>query len=177
VSGKLPNGWFWSTIGEVCHNPQYGWTTKASEAGSLRIVRTTDITSGVINWDNVPFCEKEPENKEKYLLKDGDIVISRAGSVGYSLLIKSPQHSVFASYLIRFMPIINENFVAYFLKSPYYWNSISETKIGIAVSNVNATKLKKISVPIPPQSEQHRIVAKIEEFFTKLDAGVDALKR
>lgn len=176
MSRELPNGWLWSTIGEVCHNPQYGWTTKASKTGSLRIVRTTDITSGAINWDTVPFCEKEPKNKEKYLLKDGDIVISRAGSVGYSLLIKSPQHSVFASYLIRFIPIINENFVAYFLKSPYYWNSISETKIGIAVPNVNATKLKKISVPIAPLNEQHRIIAKIEELFTKLDAGIKALK-
>lgn len=177
MSGELPHGWIWSTLGEVCHNPQYGWTTKASKTGSLQLVRTTDITSGTINWDSVPFCEKEPEDKEKYLLKDGDIIISRAGSVGYSLLIKSPQHSVFASYLIRFMPLIDRNFIAYFLKSPYYWNSISESKIGIAVPNVNATKLKQVSIPIAPLNEQHRIVAKIEELFTKLDAGVEALKK
>lgn len=177
MSGELPHGWIWSTIGEVCHNPQYGWTTKSSKTGSLRVVRTTDITSGVINWDTVPYCEKEPADKEKYLLEDGDIVISRAGTVGYSLLIKSPQHSVFASYLIRFVPLIDENFVAYFLKSPYYWNSISESKIGIAVPNVNATKLKQVSIPIAPLNEQHRIVAKIEELFTRLDAGMETLKQ
>ena len=32
---------------------------------------------------------------EKYLLKDGDIVISRSGSVGYSYLIKEPDQAVF----------------------------------------------------------------------------------
>jgi len=177
MSGELPHGWIWATLGEVCHNPQYGWTTKANKTGSLRLVRTTDITSGTINWYTVPFCENEPEEKEKYLLKDGDIVISRAGSIGYSLLIKSPQHSVFASYLIRFIPLIDENFVAYFLKSPYYWNFISESKIGIAVPNVNATKLKQVSIPIAPLQEQYRIVTKIEELFTKLDVGIEALKQ
>ena len=58
-----------------------------------------------------------------------------------------------------------------FLKSSAYWRAISESKLGIAVQNVNATKLRKISLPIAPLSEQHRIVAKIEELFTKLDAG------
>ena len=96
------------------------------------------------------------------------------GSVGFSCLIKEPEQAVFASYLIRFRPvIIDELFLSYFLKSPAYWRAISESKLGIAVQNVNATKLKKISLPIAPLSEQHRIVAKIEELFTKLDAGIN----
>lgn len=37
--------------------------------------------------------------------------------------------------------------------------------------------LEKSSIPLPPLPEQHRIVAKIEEFFTKLDAGIEALKK
>ena len=37
--------------------------------------------------------------------------------------------------------------------------------------------LEKSYIPLPPLPEQHRIVAKIEELFTKLDAGVDALKQ
>ena len=35
--------------------------------------------------------------------------------------------------------------------------------------------LEKAQIPLPPLPEQHRIVAKIEELFTKLDAGIDAL--
>ena len=173
----LPEGWVWSSIGELCNDPQYGWTTKAIKNGSLHLLRTTDITSGIVNWDTVPYCQQKPEDEKKYLLKDGDIVISRAGSVGYSLLVKAPKQSVFASYLIRFIPIINEKFLAYFLKSPNYWKSISESKIGIAVPNVNATKLKKVKIPLPPHSEQERIVAKTEEFLTRLDAGIKSLKQ
>ena len=96
--------------------------------------------------------------------------------LGFSCLIRGPKQAVFASYLIRFRPvIIDELFLSYFLKSSAYWLAISESKLGIAVQNVNATKLKKIALPIAPLSEQHRIVAKIEELFTKLDAGVDEL--
>ena len=35
--------------------------------------------------------------------------------------------------------------------------------------------LEKAQIPLPPLPEQHRIVSKIEELFTKLDAGIDAL--
>jgi len=176
-TSDLPKGWVQTTLKDVCLQPQYGWTTSAVQQGRLRLLRTTDITSGKINWECVPFCEKEPDYKSKYLLEDGDIVISRAGSVGFSLLIKNPKESVFASYLIRFKPLIDKDYAAYFLKTPAYWGAIYEKKLGIALANVNATKLKEISIPVAPLNEQKRIVAKIEELFTKLDAGVEALKK
>ena len=88
-------GWVWATLDEISQPPQYGWTTSAKNRGKLHLLRTTDITSGYINWETVPFCEREPTDVEKYLLKDGDIVISRAGSVGYSYLIKEPYPAVF----------------------------------------------------------------------------------
>ncbi len=154
---ELPQSWVWTTLGEICLNPQYGWTTSAKNEGYLHLLRTTDITSGNIDWDSVPFCKKEPADKEKYLLRDNDIVISRAGSVGYSHLIKNPKGAVFASYLIRFKPLIDEPYTSYFLKSPSYWNSISEKSLGIAVQNVNATKLKQISIPLSPlRTAPHR---------------------
>ena len=92
---ELPDGWVWTTLGEISQPPQYGWTTSAQNRGKLRLLRTTDITSGSIDWEAVPFCQKEPDDKKKYLLKDGDIVISRAGSVGFSCLIKGPKQAVF----------------------------------------------------------------------------------
>lgn len=173
----LPEGWEWSTLGDVCEKPQYGWTTKATQAGDLHLLRTTDITSGHINWETVPYCVEEPEDKEKYLIKDGDIVVSRAGSVGVSYLISNPEPSVFASYLIRFNPLIDRKYVYYFLKSPAYWNAISEKSAGIALQNVNASKLKEINIPVAPPEQQKRIVAKIEELFSHIDAGIEALKK
>jgi len=174
---NLPDSWVLTTIEQICSPPQYGWTTSASPTGKIKLLRTTDISSGKVNWSTVPYCKKPPEDFNKYELKPDDIVISRAGSVGLSYLIKKPLKSVFASYLIRFKPLINVQYVKYFLESPSYWNAISERKLGIAVPNVNATKIKQIEIPIAPLPEQKRIVAKIEKLFTKLDAGVDALKK
>ncbi|MEL7659115.1 MAG: restriction endonuclease subunit S, partial [Bacillota bacterium] len=178
-SREIPTSWVWTTIGEICFPPQYGWTTSASNEGKLKLLRTSDITSGIIDWLTVPFCETEPDDVDKYLLSDGDIVISRAGSIGYSILVNNPENSVFASYLIRFRPysIVLDKYLSYFLKSPKYWESISEKTLGIAIPNVNASKLKQIEIPLASVAEQHRIVAKIEELFTQLDAAETALKR
>ena len=109
-------------------------------------------------------------------MRDGDVVVSRAGSVGYSYLIRKPRHAVFASYLIRFRPIINADYFRCFLQTPDYWKSISEQSLGIAVQNVNASKLAELNIPVAPSAEQTRIVAKLEELFSDLDAGVAELK-
>jgi type I restriction enzyme S subunit len=49
--------------------------------------------------------------------------------------------------------------------------------LGIAIPNVNATKLAKIKIPIAPENEQKRIVAEIEKQFSRLDEAVENLKR
>ena len=43
--------------------------------------------------------------------------------------------------------------------------------------NVNATKLASLRFPLAPLPEQHRIVARLDELFSELDAGVAALER
>ena len=165
----IPEGWALTTIETICDKPQYGWTTSAHNFGTIRLLRTTDITSSNINWQTVPFCKEIPEDINRYLLQKNDIVISRAGSVGFSYLLDDVENTVFASYLIRFRPLIDSKFFYYFLQSPFYWKSIFEKRIGIAIPNVNATKLKHIVFCLPPLAEQKRIVAKIESIFSRID--------
>ncbi|MDP3013647.1 MAG: restriction endonuclease subunit S, partial [Candidatus Subteraquimicrobiales bacterium] len=176
----LPEGWGWKTLGEICSKPQYGWTTKANpENGTVKLLRTTDITSGIVDWSTVPYCTETPEDLEKYLVRLGDIVISRAGSIGFSYLITNTEKAVFASYLIRFRPHdnVDRRYVYYYLKSPDYWQAIGASKIGIAVPNVNATKLSQVAIPLAPLDQQKLIVSEIEKQFSRLDEAVAALKR
>ena len=178
--GILPPSWAATTLGDVCHKPQYGWTTKAEDKPSgMRLLRTTDISKGPIDWPSVPYCAENPPDKEKYKLQSGDIVISRAGSVGLSALIENCPDSVFASYLIRFRVVehLYRRYVLWSLKGPGYWKQISQESAGIALQNVNAKKLATLELPLAPLPEQHRIVAEIEKQFTRLDASVAALKR
>jgi type I restriction enzyme S subunit len=167
----LPEGWTIAKLGDLCAHPQYGWTTSANKNGTgLKLLRTTDISGGTVNWSMVPFCAEEPNDPEKYLLETGDILVSRAGSVGLSYLVKECPQAIFASYLIRFRPkpSIESEFITLFLKSPEYWASIVDQTSGIAIPNVNASKLKELEVPLPPLPEQKRIVAKVEELLARV---------
>ncbi len=176
---QLPKGWTWTTLGAVCDEPQYGWTTKASSAGrGLRLLRTTDITRGQPSWSSVPFCEHEPRDPERYLLRPGDLLISRAGSVGHSVRLKTVEPAVFASYLIRFRPMteVDGRYVGWFLQSPGYWRQIEAVTSGITLANINAKKLAAIRMPMAPLPEQERIVCAIEEQFLLIDAAERSLK-
>ena len=184
---ELPTGWEKTTFKSITDTGQYGWTTKASNQGDIKYLRTTDITKGEIEWDSVPYCQNVPINLDKYLIQKNDILISRAGSVGFSVLIAQvPFLTVFASYLIRFVPSekIDSYYVAYFLKSPEYWQQILEASAGIALANVNAKKITELGVPLPPLHEQRRIVAKLDTLFShtrkareELDRIPDLIKR
>lgn len=180
MNESLPEGWAATTLGEICSKPQYGWTCRASTDGSIKYVRTTDISPGSIDWDGVPYCGEVPDDMEKYRVQPDDILVSRAGSVGVSYRIKGvPFKAVFASYLIRFKALdaIPPQYVEFFLKSDEYWHSISEFTAGIAIPNVNASKLASLELPLPPLPEQRRIVAKLEQLLDRVNASQKRLER
>jgi type I restriction enzyme S subunit len=180
VSEGLPIGWATTTLGEVCSKPQYGWTSAATKAGGIRYVRTTDISGGKIDWESVPYCAHTPDDLKKYRLRENDILVSRAGSVGVSYRVaEAPDDAVFASYLIRFKPLdsIEPKYIELFLKSDDYWRSISEFSAGIAVPNVNASKLASLELPLAPLAEQRRIVTKLEELLGKVDSSQQRLAK
>ena len=177
---KLPQHWVRTSLGSICDGSQYGWTTKASNEGSVRFLRTTDITKGEIDWTSVPYCQDNPPDLDKYLIQENDILISRAGSVGFSsLMSRIPFSTVFASYLIRFVPskYIEPRYVAHFLKSSEYWQQVFEASSGIALSNINAKKLSNISMPLSPLNEQKRIADKLDNLLARVDKCRDRLER
>ncbi|EHD0023548.1 restriction endonuclease subunit S [Salmonella enterica subsp. houtenae serovar 50:g,z51:-] len=171
--GKLPEGWVTTHLSEICSKPQYGYTTKSSSMGDVKFLRTTDITKGAVDWSSVPYCMDAPEDVSKYQLQDRDIVISRAGSVGFSFLVQNPPSQVvFASYLIRFKPVnyFSEYYLKRFLESSDYWNQLSLMSAGNAVQNVNAQKLSTLTVPIAPIAEQKIIAEKLDTLLAQVDS-------
>lgn len=177
---ELQQSWVIATLGDICGTGQYGWTTKAANQGSVKYLRTTDITKGKIDWYFVPYCQETPPDLDKYLIQDNDILISRAGSVGFSILIKDiPSSTVFASYLIRFIPSKNmePRYIAYSLRSPEYWQQVSNASTGIALANVNAKKLAQLKVPVAPLNEQKRIADKLDVLLARVDACQERLDR
>lgn len=177
----LPKTWTTTTVEQVAKSIQYGHTASATDnSEGPRFLRITDIQHNHVDWNDVPSCDIPSDEIDKYRLQAGDIVFARTGATtGKSYLIRECPDAVFASYLIRlrmrdgvFPPFIQ----AYF-QTNNYWRQIEGGKRGIGQPNVNATVLGTISLPIAPPNEQRRIVAKIEELFSDLDAGVAALER
>jgi type I restriction enzyme S subunit len=48
-------------------------------------------------------------------------------------------------------------------------NEIQKVSAGVAQNNINLTKLKEQNFPLPPLSEQQRIVSKLDLLFEKID--------
>ena len=169
---SLPKGWGMKKLGEVA-KAIYGYTEKASfEEIGPRFLRITDIQDEGVNWETVPFCKITDADFNKYKLIDGDIVFARTGATtGKSYLVNNPPKSVFASYLIK-VHINSEGllpeYLFLFFQTKTYWDSINEGISGSAQGGFNASKLSDLYIPLPPLSEQQRIVVVLDEAFATI---------
>lgn len=171
---EIPESWCWVRLSEICSNIHYGYTASASSKGTHKLLRITDIQNNKVSWNDVPFCSLSEKEAENYTLKKGNIVIARTGgTIGKSFLINNIQEqSVFASYLIRIVLLshVYEKYISYYLNSPLYWDQLRSYSMGTGQPNVNSVSLGCLFIPLPPLSEQKRIVQKIEEVFSHIES-------
>jgi hypothetical protein len=66
-------------------------------------------------------------------------------------------------------------FLRLFLDSPSYWSQISQATNGIALPNINGSKLAAVTMPLPPIAEQRNIVEILEDHLSRLDAATDLM--
>ncbi|MGP0856089.1 restriction endonuclease subunit S [Serratia sp. CY84636] len=173
--GKLPEGWVGPQLDEIATDINYGYTASStSENIGPKMLRITDIQDNKVDWKSVPFCKIEDNQKDKYLLCNGDLVFARTGAtVGKSFLINEDiSNTVFASYLIRVRcnKKINSHYLSYFFLSPTYWNQITEFSAGIGQPNVNGSKLKKLNLPLASVCEQKIIAEKLDTLLAQVES-------
>ena len=159
----IQSKWSIVMLGDVAET-QYGYTEKSHSQGAVRYLRITDITErGELKNTGKKYINPSPETKQKYTLKENDIVIARSGSAGRMFLCKDVHENlIFASYLVRITlskDILAEYVFSYY-QTNYYWDQVQALTTTLTQPNLNAEKIKQIKIPLPPLAEQKKIVAK-----------------
>lgn len=165
------NGWQRYSLEELSETINYGLTASAvHREDGPRFLRITDIQDNTVKWASVPSCNASRNELVQCQLQAGDIVFARTGATtGKSFLIRNcPNEAVFASYLIRVRPgnRINPIYLSHYFNTPEYWAQIQKEAQGAGQPGVNSTKLKTLSIPLPPLPEQRRIA----DILDKADA-------
>ena len=174
---EVPESWCWCRFGEICEFIG-GVSYKKNDITNtgIRILRGGNIQAGKIvdEIDDVfvPFSYFDKNNS----VYENDIVL--VASTGSNLLIgktgfayKNLQNTQIGAFL-RIIRTDNSFYAKYnniVLLSEYYKTYIRNIAGGTNINNVKTEYLSNFLIPLPPLTEQTRIVAKIEELFTLLD--------
>ncbi|GAH48978.1 unnamed protein product, partial [marine sediment metagenome] len=182
----LPNGWVFSNLENIIDRISNGTTIKQNRKGiGIPVTRIETISNGTINFDRVGYIKGLTKDLiSKFNLIPGDILFSHINSdahLGKTALFDFENITVLHGMNLLLIRPTKSCAYSKFLNYFFHWLRFNGKFISIAQhavnqSSINQKKLKNLSITLPPLPEQHRIVAKIEELFTKLDAGVEALK-
>ncbi len=141
-----------------------------SKEKGISLIRTRDILNDFTDW------KYDGEFTDVYLIKPGDLLVSRYGDFNCALW-KGPVGLL--SYGVCKIEVSQELFISKFLfyLLPGYLKEIKDVTSSIAVENLSSKWVEEIPLPLPPLSEQQRIVSAIEQQFSRLDAEVAALQQ
>ena len=166
---EIPGSWVWERWGSISQSIQYGYNAPAKDCGRIKMVRISDIQDNSVLWETVPYCDIKENEISTYLLQPNDILFARTGgTVGKSYLVQEvPEEAIYAGYLIRtrYSQWVYPQYLKFFMESELYWSQLRNGTIATAQPNCNGRTLGKMLLPIPPLSEQYRIVEKVNVLF------------
>ncbi|WP_051345846.1 restriction endonuclease subunit S [Thermodesulfovibrio yellowstonii] len=175
----MKNNWLYKKLGEICE-----------------VVMGQSPSSAYYNVEKngLPFYQGKAEFGDIYptprkwctkplkIAEENDILISVRAPVGPVNICKETSCIGRGLAAIRYPFRDSHKFIFYYLRS--IESKISKIGTGSTFSAISKSQIPNLKsqipnliIPLPPLNEQKRIVAKIEELFTRLEAGVEALKK
>ena len=110
---------------------------------------------------------------DDYLCEAGTTIVGRKGTINRPIFVTEPFWNIDTAFGIVPDEALNPKYLYYFC---VHFNFMPLDK-STGRPSLAKSDLLKIEMPVPPLSEQERIVARIEELFSQLDAGVETLKK
>ena len=177
---SIPDSWRWATMGEIADvigggtprtdNPEFfggkiPWITPADLSG---------YTSKTISHGARNITQSGLDNSGARMMPTGSVLFSSRAPIGYVAIAANPvsTNQGFKSFVLR--DGIFPDFVYYYLQSAR--ELIVNYASGTTFLEISGKKAAQIPFPVAPLQEQECIVKEIEKQFTRLEAGVSALK-
>lgn len=146
-------------------------TTNIESDKTFKILNLSDINNGVINEELTMF-EADPKSVEKYILQDGDIIMSAKSSKIKTAVasIKDNERVVASGNLLILRPDksrINPYYLKLFFDSDKGNKILSSIQTGAVILSINVSQLKKIKISLLSLDEQNKLANK---YLSKLDS-------
>ena len=173
----LPEGWMLSMLGELCYqvadgphfSPQY---VPASEG--VPFLSTRNVRSDGFDLDSVKYVSRKDHEKfcNRIRPERDDIIYTKGGTTGIAKLNDlDMEFSVWVHLAV--LRIDKEwllpRYLEMALNSPHCYEQSQQYTQGISNFDLGLTRMIKITVPLPPLAEQHRIVARVDELMALCD--------
>ena len=167
--------WQFEPLGDLCEQFADGdWVESKDQSESgVRLIQTGNVGKGIFKdrAEKARFISVETFDRLRCTsIIPGDVLISRLPDpVGRSCILPDtgvPMITAVDCTIVRFKKNrIVSNFFNYYAQSNEYFDDVAKRCTGSTRSRISRSNLAQVPVPVPPISEQKRIVALLDEAF------------
>jgi len=172
------------TIRDLVKEVKYGTSSKASQVGKYPYLRMNNITySGYLDFSDLKYIDLKEKDKEKYLVKKGDLLFNRTNSkelVGKTAVYGLKEPMAIAGYLIkvRVNSFANPYFIWGYLNSKHGKKTLENMcKSIVGMANINAQELQNIMILKPPIELQDKFAEIIKQIEVQKQLTQKSFKR
>ena len=148
---------------------------------SGKYLRNVDVQWDAVNIHGLPEMDFPPSDRNRYLLRPGDLLVCEGGEVGRTAIWRGELDECFYQKAIHRVRPGSACDVPRF----FYFLMYTMAKRGVfsaggnpnTIDHLTAVQLRRYRVPIPAASEQHAIVAFLDRETAKIDALVARKER
>ena len=180
---QIPQSWTWCRVGEVADHCLGKMLDGIKNKGTLQpYLRNINIRWMDFYFDDLLNMRFEDHEEEKYGLKYGDVLICEGGEPGRAAIWRNqiPNMKIQkAIHRVRFYEGIDNEYFLYYLIWAARSKYLSNYFTGAGIQHFTGKSLSKLIIPLPPLSEQQRIVSKLNQlmqFCDQLEQNINTTK-
>lgn len=157
-------GWVEVRLGDLV-DIQNGYAFKSisyTNSGHF-LIRISNVQDGRVTLDNPKYVAIDEPRKERFILDEGDILVSLTGNIGRVGLVKAEHlpaalNQRVARVTIRERKRIQQSFLFFFLRSTFFREHLQNAGHGAAQQNVSTSEIAEVRFNMPPFDEQQQVM-------------------